>query len=116
MIPPRHPLQLALGLALWLVWFSLAYGGLSLGCALAPPPPEAGAWTWINVLLLLSTLVVAALLLIWSRRCWLSAKTGGKGDFSAPALIAYVAAGVHLTAAVATLGVGVTTVFLPPCL
>lgn len=116
MIRPNHPLQLALGLALWLLWFSVAYGALSVACVLAPPPLEFGARTWINGLLLLYTLAALAVLLVWSRRCWRSARQSLGDDSTSGALIAYVAAGIHLSAAVATLGVGITAAFLPPCL
>uniref|UniRef100_UPI0017EDA1FE hypothetical protein n=1 Tax=Methylibium sp. TaxID=2067992 RepID=UPI0017EDA1FE len=64
-----HPLQLVLGLTLWAVWFCVAYGGLSVACAVAPPPPERGAWTWVNGSLLLLTLATV-LLLAWAAwRC-----------------------------------------------
>ncbi len=38
-----HPIHLAVGLTLWSVWFVAVYSGLSVACAVTPPPPEAGA-------------------------------------------------------------------------
>lgn len=115
MLSPFHPIQLALGLAVWIIWFGTIYGGLSLGCVVAPPDPEQGPFTWINALLLLVTLAIAALLLNWARNCWRAAGRETGPDRSPRALIAHVAAGLHLTAAIATLAVGLTLLALPPC-
>lgn len=113
MIAPNHPIQLALGLVIWSAWFVAAYGGLSVGCRIAPPAPEAGSFTWINLALLAITVPVIAGLLVLARRCWRFADSGqGQGQ----GFVASVAAGIHLTAAAATLGIALPALYLPPCL
>ena len=64
---PYNPIHIPLGLVLWSIWFIALYGGLSVGCALVPPDPARGQWTWLNALLaLLSLFTMAALLgLAW---------------------------------------------------
>lgn len=109
MPPPNHPLQLALGLVIWSMWFVAAYGGLSVGCRLAPPAAASGQFTWINLVLLLITLPVALGLLALARRCWRFAAGTACG------FIPRVAAGIHLGAAVATLAVVLPALYLPPC-
>lgn len=108
-----HPLQTVLGLAVWLAWFAAVYGGLSLGCAVAPPPAAAGAWNWLNGLLALISITVAVLLLGLAWRCWRAARP------ETPAgqrFVARLAAGGHLTAALGTLFVAWPLARLPPCL
>lgn len=115
MLSPYHPLQLALGFIVWAVWFSMIYGGLSVACAVAPAPPEQGAFTWINAALLVSTLLTTGLLLYWARICWRAARAGVDRDTPPQRLIVRLAAGVHLAAALATLSVGAVVIALPPC-
>ncbi len=55
-----HPLHLVLGFALWLAWFALLYAAQGVGCAVAPPPAQQGAFTSINVLLGVGTLAFLA--------------------------------------------------------
>ena len=108
-----HPLQLALGFAIWSVWFVAAYAALSLGCSLAPPADAASARTWINASLGVATLATVLLLLVLAWRCWRgrdTAAAGQPGHFVAP-----LAAALHLAAALATLFVGLPLVAIPPC-
>lgn len=118
-LSPYHPLQLALGLAIWFAWFSLMYGGLSLACVTVPPPAQLGPLTWLNGVLLLATGITTAVLAWWAYRCWRAAKTVCKNieeaDRQSGRLIASVSAGGYLAAAIATLCVGLTVVALPPC-
>jgi len=115
MFAPGHPLQLALGLLIWANWFVVAYGGLSVGCAVAAPDPARGPLTWINAALALVTLATAAWLFWLTWRCWRHAQTADPatehGGFIAP-----VAAGGHLLAALSTVAVGAPLVLLPPCI
>lgn len=107
---PTHPLQLVGGLTIWSLWFVLMYAGLSVSCASAPPPVVADAFTWINGLLLVMTLVTLAILLAAAWRCWrVSGQTGN------PLFVARVAAALYLVAAVATVAVGMPIWVLPPC-
>ncbi len=115
MLSPYHPIQLALGLIIWSVWFVFIYGFLSVACVLAPPSPVDGAGTWINTLLLISTLVITALLLYWARKCWRTASHNKTHDRPPQRMIIRVAAGVYAAAAIATLGVGLVVTVLPPC-
>ncbi len=113
MLSPTHPFQLVLGLVIWSVWFVALYGGLSVGCAVAPPDPAAGALTWLNALLLLLTLATTLLLVHWTLRCWRGASEAGGGTVKR--FLTWVASGVHLTAAGATLAVGLPVIVFPPC-
>lgn len=113
MIPPGHPLQLALGLIVWSLWFLGVYAGLSVACAVAPPDISRGAITWINGVLLAPTLAVAALLLYWGGQCWRA--SGASEGNPRKRFIARVGAGVHLAGAVAALAIGLPLLRLPPC-
>jgi hypothetical protein len=113
MLAPTHPMQLALGLIIWSVYFVAIYAGLSLGCAVAPPDEVRGPWTWINGVLLLLTLFTVVLLLFWSRACWRAparAEVDQHGGF-----VARMGAAVHLVAAGAVVAVGAPLLVLPPC-
>lgn len=112
MIAPFHPLQLALGLIVWSVWFVVLYGGLSVACAVVPPAATLGVITWVNGLLLLLTLATTALLAYWARVCWRAAA----GEITRQQrFVGRIAAGVHLIAAGSTLAVGLPVIALPPC-
>ena len=43
-----HPIHLIVGLTLWSVWFVAVYSGLSVACAVNPPPPEARSLTLLS--------------------------------------------------------------------
>lgn len=111
---PYNPIHIPLGLTLWSLWFVLLYGGLSVGCALLPPPLEQGAWTWLNAALGLAALLTTALLL-WLARLFQHAARRAP-DEPAQRFVAHVSAGVHLIAAIATLFIALPIVSLPPCL
>jgi hypothetical protein len=112
---PGHPAQLVMGLALWGLWFVVLYGGLSVGCALAPPDPARGPLTGVNGALALMTLATVGLLVYWAYRCRRfvaeARENGERAGFIAP-----VAAGAHLVAAAATFAIALPVLVLPPCL
>lgn len=112
---PTHPAHLALGLTLWIAWFGLVYGGVSLACVWVPPPEGAGPWTWINGSVAISTLAVVAILLAGAWFCW-QGRTTQREPAAARRFVAVVAAGLYITAAVATLAVGLPAMRLPPCM
>lgn len=116
MLSPYHPLQLALGLTVWFAWFALKYGVLVIACEMAPPQAELGAFTWINIALLLATLAVAGLLFYWASNCWRAAQVGKNQESPSRLFIARLGAGLNLVGAIATLSLGVATLILPPCL
>jgi hypothetical protein len=108
-----HPVHLVLGLVVWSAWFVALYGGLSVGCAVAPPDATLGPLTWINGVLLVLTLATAALLFYWSLGCWRGrASAGGERTRQ---FIVRVGAAIHLLSAAAVLLVGLPAVALPPC-
>src|SRR5690606_24635178 len=91
-VPPRlgervmsrlreHPLHAILGLVIWSLWFVALYGGQGVGCALAPPPVEDGAATWLNAALGLFTLLIVALLVGLALFSWRSAAPGSPQRF-----------------------------------
>ncbi len=105
-----HPVHLFAGLAIWFIWFVAIYGGLSVGCAFAPPAPARGAVTWINGGVLLLTLVVTALLACAAWRCWRLAPSGDDHRF-----VVRVSVAVYLISAGSTLAVGLPVIVYPPC-
>jgi heme/copper-type cytochrome/quinol oxidase subunit 2 len=108
-----HPIHLVLGLILWAIWFVAIYGGLSVGCQVAPPVAEQGALTWLNAALLLFTLVTVLVLLVFA---WLCRRARGATDDHTGRFVTGVAAGVYLAAAVITLVIGLPVIALPPCI
>lgn len=106
-----HPLHLFAGLVIWAVWYVVLYGGQAVGCELAPPAADAGAWTWLNGLLLLHTLVFAVVLLYLT---WLAHRSTphepGNGRF-----ILRVSTTVYLVSTIAILVIGSQNVIYPPC-
>src|SRR5690606_27359226 len=109
-----HPVHLVLGLFLWALWFVLAYGGLSVVCAFAPPEPQLGAATWINALLLVLALASCSLLLLLALRCW-RASRAAVGRQQQARFVSQVSAAAYFAAALATLAGGLPTLVLPPC-
>jgi hypothetical protein len=106
------------GLALWLVWFGLVYGGVALGCRLAPP---AGAdaftvRTWINAAVGLATLAMAVPL-AWA--AWTTARAARRAreHEAGPVdgFLAHVSSALYALAAAATLLVGLPAALLPAC-
>lgn len=111
MFAPTHPLQLALGLIIWSVWFVLIYSVLSLGCEFALPENSLSPFNWLNALMLVLTLLTTALLAFFAWRCWRAPTPPGNNHF-----IARVAAGIYLASAISTLAIGLPVLVLPPCL
>ena len=111
---PYNPIHIPLGLVLWSIWFVAIYGGLSVGCALLPPAPEQGQWTWLNgSLMVLSVLTVVALLGL--ARLFQRA-AGNEQAAQSERFVARLAAGVNLIGAIATVFVALPILSLPPCL
>jgi hypothetical protein len=113
MLAPSHPLQLTLGLIVWSVWFVALYGGLSVGCALAPPDAELGARTWLNGLLGVLTAVTFAWLVRQAWACWRAARPTKAG--SPRRFLTTLGASLYAVAAVSTLVIGIPLLGLPPC-
>lgn len=114
MLAPFHPLQLALGLIVWSAWFVALYGGLSVGCALAPPAVEFGARTWLNGLLGALTALSFGWLIRQGWVCWRAAASG-RADSPPRRFITAVGAALYAVAAVSTLVIGIPVLVLPPC-
>lgn len=114
MMAPTHPLQLALGLIVWSVWFVALYGGLSVGCALAPPDAGLGARTGLNALLAALTAIAFGWLVWQLRRCWRAARSR-PDDAPSRRFITTLSAGIYAVAAVSTLAIGIPVLSLPPC-
>ena len=106
-----HPLHLAIGFIVWMAWFTLVYGGVSVACAAAPPATHDGPWTWVNASLLVLTLVVACVLAWAAWRCGRASRQGDEGRrfFGWANTFGYAAASVS------TAVVGLPLAFLPPC-
>lgn len=115
MAAATHPLQLVAGPALWALGFVALYGGLSVGCAVAPPDPADGSGTWLNASLIVMTLGLVIVMLYRAIRCARVAARDLPGE-SPQALIAGVAAALHLVSALATVAIALPVLVLPPCL
>ncbi|MDO6442839.1 hypothetical protein [Marinobacter sp. 2_MG-2023] len=113
---PFHPINLVLGLIIWALWFVLLYGGLSIGCAFAPPDAGDGAWTWINAASLVVALMVTGYLLTCAYACW-KASSPSSAAKAQPlnTFISKTSAAVYLVSAVASLMLVLPGVRLPPC-
>lgn len=112
MRPTLHPLQLALGLTAWLLWFLLAYAAVSLGCvdeprALADSTGRGGLRAW----LLGSAAAVTVTLAAGAERC-LRAARGGCGT---PRFLAQAAGCLHIAAAVSVVFVAAPVAWVAPC-
>lgn len=117
MLSPYHPMQLAMGLIVWIAWFILKYSALAFVCEWAPPSVEQGAFTWINAALLLGSLTVSGLLLYWAHRCWRAARSDlERNDRAIDLFIVRLGAGINLLGAIVTLSQGLISLLLPPCL
>lgn len=111
MFAPTHPLHLVYGLLIWCVWFVLVYSALSLGCAFALPNNALSPVNWLNGLMLAITLINTAILGLLAIYCWRARAQPGDPYFTAR-----LAAGLYVTAAIATLAVGLPVLVLPPCI
>ncbi len=128
-VSPYHPAQLALGLVIWSVYFVAVYSGLSIGCALQAPDADNGPRNWLNLSLLVLTLLTAGWLLGQAYRCWRTPASAHQPDSAERAsrepgsgqltsfrkFIASVALGVNLVAGIATLAIGTPLIVLAPC-
>jgi hypothetical protein len=118
LLPPLgHPLHLVLGFTVWAVWFTILYGGQSVGCAVDAPDVARGAWTWINGSLLLLTLATAVLLGLAS---WSTLRAGPETSdeeerASGRRFMGFAAGVLYGMAAFSTLAVGVPLLVLSPC-
>ena len=107
-----HPIHLIVGLTLWSVWFVAVYSGLSVACAVTPPPPEAGALTLLNVGLGGFTLVCAAgLVLLGWGSCRTAKQHQGRQRFHA-----VVSGWLYLFSAIGVAFAGLPIIGVPPCL
>ncbi|MGO2136558.1 MAG: hypothetical protein ACTH3S_14150 [Marinobacter sp.] len=114
---PFHPVNLVLGLVIWALWFVLLYGGLSVGCAFAPPDAEAGVWTWINATSLIAGLTVSGYLLACAHGCWKAPSLSHVSEVEPiKAFISKTSAAVYLVSAFASLMLAMPGVILPPCI
>ena len=112
---PGHVLHLVLGHALWLVWLTLAYGGLSVACEVAPPQ-AAGPMNLLNGALLLLTLLVAALLAWGAWACWRApGRPNGPQEPPGSRFLPRLSAWLYGASALATLLTGLPLLAVPPC-
>ncbi|PKO65566.1 MAG: hypothetical protein CVU22_19405 [Betaproteobacteria bacterium HGW-Betaproteobacteria-16] len=108
--------HLVIGLALWFAWFCATYGGVAVACALAPPSPAQGAWTWLNAAVLLLAVGCTA---AFGGAAWMSARGAQhlKTDATQARqrFMARAATALYATSAVSTALVALPAVVLPPC-
>ena len=115
----ERPWQLLVGLGIWSLWFLAVYVGVSVACAIGPPPGAHSAFNAVNAGLLLLTAATAAGLGWAALACARSMRRLPPGSASPAAsrrrFVAGAAAALHGVAAVATVFVGLPLLALPPC-
>jgi hypothetical protein len=102
--------HLVVGFALWLAWFCATYGGLAVACAVAPPSPAQGSWTWLNAAVLL---LGAACTGGFGLAAWASSRASGKDERQR--FLGRVATGLYAIAALSTAMVALPAVVMTPC-
>ena len=102
--------HLVVGLTLWFAWFCATYGGLAVACAVAPPSPAEGAWTWLNLAVLL---LAAACTGAFAGAAWASSRAHGKGERQR--FLVRVATALYAIAALSTAMVALPAVVMAPC-
>lgn len=116
-----RPWQLVAGLCVWALWFLAVYVGVSVSCAVVPPPPVLGPFTAVNAGLLMLT-TATALGLAWAcvvctramRRLPTEAESTSP-EAGQRRFIAGISAALYGVAAVATVFVGLPLLAMPPC-
>lgn len=114
MLHPLHPLQLVFGLLVWSGWFVFVYGATGVICAVAPPPAEADMMTWVNLAVLIAGTLVGCFLVFNAWRCW-RATPSKDSDNPDKRFLGRVAGGVYVIGAIASFGLALPALFLPPC-
>lgn len=109
-----HPWQLILGLCVWALWFLAVYVGVSVSCAVVPPPVSQGPFTGVNAGLLLLT-IATALGLAWGSVVCGRAVRRLPPEAGQHRFIAGISAALYGVAAVATVFVGLPLLAMPPC-
>ncbi|WP_213478652.1 hypothetical protein [Marinobacter lipolyticus] len=111
------PVHLVLGPVIWSAWFVLLYGGLSVACEFAPPDPEQGAGTPINVVMIASAVLLAVGLVYLSYRCTHggSAPLTGTHD-PARSFIRGMSSSMYVVSAAGIIALTIPSLVLPPCL
>ncbi len=111
-----HAGHLVIGLTLWFAWFCATYSGLAVACAVAPPLPAQGSWTWINAAVLL---FAAACTVAFGVAAWRGARTArrlaAEADPTRPLFLVRASTALYATAAVSTALVALPAVLLAPC-
>ncbi len=110
LLRPGHPLQLALGLTVWSMWFVIAYGAVSLACDVPAHRGEARL-PGVTLTLFAFTLATAAGLAAAAWWCW----RGAHGRDPNANFVARTAAWLHGVAAVSTVFVGLPLLLVPAC-
>ena len=115
----ERPWQLVLGLGVWALWFLTVYVGVSVACAVGPPPAAQGPFTAVNAGLLALTLATAAGLAWAAVACARSMRRLPPASLSPEAgrrrFVAGASTALYGVASVATLFVGIPLLVLPPC-
>ena len=107
-----HPLHFVIGLTLWCIWFVAVYGGHAIACSVAPPAPEQGVFTLVNVMLLAVSIAAIALLAALTVGCCRMAKRHeGRLRFNAT-----VSAGLYLFSTLGVVFAAMPIMGIPPCL
>lgn len=110
-----HPLHLAMGLTLWLVWFAVVYGLQGAGCAVVQPDAQDGAGTPVNALLGGLTLVFIAGLTGAAVLMGRAARAQRESGANRARFVTRAATVLYATSAVSTLVVGLPIYLMPPC-
>jgi hypothetical protein len=107
--------RLCAAVLIWAAWFVFLYGGLAVGCTIAPPPLEAGARNGLSLLLGLGTLLAFAGLAGIAVAPWRRALPGTARSGSRERFVAFLTAGVCIASAVSMPLIALPLLALPPC-
>lgn len=102
--------HLVVGLTLWFAWFCATYGGLAVACAVAPPPPAQGAWTWLNAAVLL---LGAGCTAAFGLAAWASSRVTDQDERHR--FLVRSATALYTIAAISTALVALPAVVMTPC-
>lgn len=115
-----HPLHMVNGFIIWAFWLTLVYAGLSLSCMATPSPETLAPYSWINIALLVFTLLITALLVWLALCCWRSISPQNQAQHEnvdkQTRFTLRVATAVYGFGAAATLIGVIPMVMLSPCL
>lgn len=107
----NHPINLFFGFFIWALWFVFIYTVLSIGCVYQG---HGTRLNWINIIIISSMMLVAFFLLRLAYACYQALKQPRIARGKATMLM--IVGLLNLAGALATITIGATAFYLPPCI